>query len=91
MWFKLLVGADEAKLARLRKTAGDRMLSVALGHRIVDVEGVDARDRRAFIEDLSMRDAQHLLKVFQAADCGVETAFEVASLVTQKGRQIVLT
>ena len=77
VWFGLVTGADERRLDRVRKSAGDRALSALLACRVSEIEGVEPRDRREFIEDLSMGDADHLLSEFDRVDCGVETDIEV--------------
>ncbi len=77
VWFKLLTGGDEQKLPMLRKNAGDRLLSAMLAYRIVEIEGVDNRDKRQFLEDLSLRDADFLVDEFDRVDCGVDTTIEV--------------
>ena len=77
VWFRLLTGADERKLPQLRRSAGDRLLSAMLAFRVVEVEGVEPRDRRRFIEDLTMRDADFLVDEFDRVDCGVDTTIEI--------------
>ena len=77
LWFKLLTGVDERKLPQLRRQAGDRVLSAMLGLRILEIEGVEPREKRAFLEDLSMRDADFLVDEFDRVDCGVETGIEI--------------
>lgn len=77
VWFRLLTGADERKLPQLRRNAGERLLSAMLAFRVVEVEGVDARDKRRFIEDLTMRDADFLMDEFDRVDCGVDTTVEI--------------
>lgn len=77
VWFKLLTGADERKLPMLRKNAGDRLLSAMLAYRIVEIEGVESRDKRQFVEGLSLRDADFLVDEFDQVDCGVDTTIEV--------------
>ena len=77
VWFRLMTGADERKLPQLRRGAGDRLLSAMLAFRVVEVEGVEPRDRRQFIEDLTMRDADFLVDEFDRVDCGVDTAIEI--------------
>ena len=77
VWFKLLTGADERRLPQLKRQAGDRMLSAMLGLRIVEVEDLAPREKRAFLEDLSMRDANFLVDEFDRVDCGVDTAIEI--------------
>lgn len=75
--FRLLVGDDDKRLPHLRRQAADRLLSASLGFRILDIEGVEPKDKRRFVEDLSMRDAAFLAAEFERVDCGVETSFEV--------------
>ena len=77
VWFRLLTGADERKLPQLRRSAGDRLLSAMLAFRTVEIEGVEPREHRQFIEDLSMRDADFLVDEFDRVDCGVETSIEI--------------
>ena len=77
VWFKLFTGADERRLPALKKAAGDHFISAMLGMRLVEIQGVDAKDKRRFLEDLSMRDADALVDAFDRADCGVDTALEV--------------
>jgi len=77
VWFRLLTGADERKLPQLRRSAGDRLLSAMLAFRVVEVEGVEPRERRRFIEDLTMRDADFLVDEFDRVDCGVDTTIEI--------------
>jgi len=77
LWFKLLTGADERRLPGLRKNAQDRILSAMLAFRCVEIEGVEAKDKRRFIEDLSMQDADFLMGEFDRVDCGIETAIEI--------------
>jgi len=55
VWFRLLTGADERKLPQLKRGAGDRLLSAMLAFRVSEIEGVDARERRKVIEELTMR------------------------------------
>ena len=77
VWFRLLTGADERKLPHLRRNAGERLLSAMLAFRVVEIEGVEARDKRRFIEDLTMRDADFLVDEFDRVDCGVDTTIEI--------------
>lgn len=77
VWFKLLTGDDERKLPALQRAAPDRMLSSVLAYRVLEVEGVDPKDKRAFLEDLTLRDADFLVDEFDRVDCGVDTTIEV--------------
>jgi hypothetical protein len=77
VWFKLLTGDDERKLPALQRAAPDRLLSAVLAFRVLDIEGVDHKDKRAFVEDLTLRDADFLVDEFDRVDCGVDTTIEV--------------
>ena len=77
VWFRLLIGADERKLPQLRRSAGDQLLSAMLAFRVLEVEGVEPREKKRFIEELSLRDADFLVDEFDRVDCGVDTAIEV--------------
>lgn len=77
VWFKLLTGADERRLPKLRRQSPDRLLSTVLALRIHEVEGVRTQDNRRFFEDLSMREANALLRAFDEMDCGVETGITI--------------
>jgi hypothetical protein len=75
--FRLLLGEDEKRVSRLRRDAEDRLLSASLAYRIVEIGGVAPKDKRAFLEDMSLRDAAFLAAEFDRVDCGVETSFDV--------------
>ena len=77
VWFKLLTGDDERRLPSLQRAAPDRLLSSVLAYRVLEVEGVDLKDKRAFLEDLTLRDADFLVDEFDRVDCGVDTTIEV--------------
>jgi len=77
VWFKLLTGDDERKLPALQRAAPDRLLSSVLAYRVLEVEGVDPKDKRPFLEDLTLRDADFLVDEFDRVDCGVDTTIEV--------------
>jgi hypothetical protein len=48
-----------------------------LAFRVSEIEGVEARERRKVIEELTMRDADFLVDEFDRVDCGVDTAIEI--------------
>ncbi|MCG8420104.1 MAG: hypothetical protein MJE77_19415 [Proteobacteria bacterium] len=77
VWFQLLTGADERKLPKVRRHAGDRLLSALLAFQILEIEGVEPRGKRAFVEDLTLRDADFLVDEFDRVDCGVDTTIEI--------------
>ena len=75
--FRLMTGADERKLHRLRKANQEQVLSSLIAFRLVEAEGVESRHLRKWVEDLAMADARFLLDAFEDADCGVETSIEI--------------
>jgi len=75
--FRLLTGADERRMAALRRAAGERPITTLLGYRLETIDGVEPRDKQKFIEDLAMADVTYLLGEFDRVDCGVETEIEV--------------
>jgi hypothetical protein len=75
--FKLLTGEDERRLPQFQRAAPEKLLSSVLAYRVLDVDGVDARDKRRFLEDLTLRDADFLVDEFDRVDCGVDTTLEV--------------
>lgn len=77
VWFRLMTGADEVRAAVALKNGRDGMLLTALALRIVEIEGVAEKDKRAFLDDMEMADATALLDQFDEADGGVETNIEV--------------
>jgi hypothetical protein len=77
VWFRLLTGEDERKLPALRRRAGEQLLSAMLAFRVSEVAGVEPRDKKAFLEDLTLRDADFLVDEFDRVDCGVDTTIEV--------------
>lgn len=77
LWFRMLIGEDDAKLARLRQKNGELDLGDLLNFRIVEIEGVDSRDKRKFIDDLTLGDADFLVDEFYRTDCGLDTSIEI--------------
>ena len=77
LWFRMLIGEDEAQLAKVQRNRRDVDLLDVLNLRIVEIEGVDPKERKRFINDLSMGDADFLLDEFYRVDCGPETAIEI--------------
>lgn len=75
--FRLLTGADERRMAALRRAAGERPITTLLGYRLETIDGAEPRDKQKFIEDLAMADVTYLLGEFDRVDCGVETEIEV--------------
>lgn len=75
--FKLLKGSDERRLMGARQRMSDRMLMSLLSLRVQQIEGVAANELTAFLEDLSLQDANFLIAAFDRADCGVETAIDI--------------
>ena len=75
--FRLLTGDDERKLPALQRSAPDRLLSAVLAYRVLDIDGVEPKGKRQFLEDLTLRDADFLVDEFDRVDCGVDTTIEI--------------
>ena len=87
--FRLPVGADERLMAQLRRQSQDRVLSAMLAHQIIHIEGVET-SVRAYVEDLSMGDADFLLEEFDRLDFGVETAIDIECSECQCEQEVEL-
>ncbi len=83
LWFRLLVGNDERKLPQLRQANRDKVLSASLAHRVVEIEGVAEKDRRAFLEDLALGDVKALLAEVERVDGGIETTIDIQCAACQ--------
>lgn len=77
VWFRLAVGADEKRFARIRQASPDRLWSAMLAARVVEIEGIKDSQKRGFLEDLDLADAEFLRAELERVDCGVETSVEV--------------
>ncbi|MGE0327256.1 MAG: hypothetical protein AB7K71_18385 [Polyangiaceae bacterium] len=77
LWFRLMTGDDERKLPALQRSNPDRVLSSVLNYRVLEVEGVEPKQKRQFLEDLSLRDADFLVDEFDRVDCGIDTTIEI--------------
>lgn len=77
VWFKLLTGVDEARASKNLKNSRDGALLAALGMRILEIEGVAEKQKRAFLEDMDLDEMTSLLDRFDEADGGVETSIEI--------------
>jgi len=75
--FRLQTGHDQVKAAKMLREVGDDLMAAALHSRVVEVEGVESRGLKAWIDDLSLGEAQVLVDAFEGADGGVETSFDV--------------
>ena len=84
VWFRLMTGADEARAAAALKNGRDGALLTALALRIVEIEGVADKDKRAFLDEMEMADAAALLDEFEEVDGGVETTLEVECLAKHR-------
>ena len=73
--FRLAVGGDEKRFSKLRKGNPESLWSVSLLQRIVEIDGVS--NKRAFVDELSISDAEFLRQEFDVVDCGVDTTIEI--------------
>ena len=51
-------------VSALQRSAPDKLLSAVLAYRVLEIDGVDAKAKRQFLEDLTMRDADFLVDEF---------------------------
>lgn len=77
LWFRLLIGDEERKLPTIQRNNPERALSAGLAFRIVEIEGAETRDKRKFLDELEMPDADFLLSEFERVDCGIDTSIDV--------------
>jgi hypothetical protein len=77
VYFNLMTGADEERAAKLLKNSNGDPLFKALQFRIKGIEDVEDKNRRKFLEEMSMSDAVALLQMMDEVDCGVETNIQV--------------
>jgi hypothetical protein len=77
VWFRLAVGADESRMAKHRQAHQDALWSTMLALRVIEIEGVPESQKRRFLEDLDVADAEHLRVAIDEVDCGVETTMDV--------------
>lgn len=75
--FRLLTGDDARRLPALQRSAPDKLLSAVLAYRVLDIDGVEPKAKRQFLEELSMRDADFLVDEFDRVNCGVDTTIEI--------------
>lgn len=75
--FRLTTGADEELAAKVFRGAKEDLLFKALNFRILEIEDVEEKAKRRFIEDMSLSDATSLLQMMDEMDCGVETEIQV--------------
>lgn len=75
--YRLLTGEDERKLGRKRDASEGAALSAMLHARVLEIDGVEPSMRKAFLDELSFRDADYLMDAFDETDCGVDTTIEI--------------
>ena len=88
--FRMLLGEDEVKLARLRQRSTEIDLFDLIGFRVVEIEDVSPKDKRKFIDDLSVADADFMIDEFDRVDCGVNTAIDIECPVCGAMQEIEL-
>ncbi|TBR17479.1 MAG: hypothetical protein EPO57_09100 [Chitinophagaceae bacterium] len=79
-WFKLQDGAGEMAAANILRASQSQLIVAALSARILEIEGVDSKKpalKRAYLENMEMRELMRLLDIFDEADGGVSTDIDV--------------
>jgi hypothetical protein len=74
--FRLTTGDDERKGAKFLKGMQQRILDV-LNMRVIAVEGIESKDKRAWLADLDLGFHRDMLDAFDEHDGGVETEIEI--------------
>ena len=77
LFFRLLTGKDEKRFQQVRKYARGQNTAAMLAFKILEIEGVEEKEKRRFVNELSMGVARELLDEFDRHDCGVDTTIEV--------------
>ena len=75
--FRLPTGEDEVAAAKMKSQFRDRLITLALNLRIVEVEDVPKSEIRRFFDEMDLSDANALLDILDEPDCGVETEIEI--------------
>lgn len=77
VWFRLLLVEAQKKYRMLRREKQDELSTESMRMQIIEVEGVDRKNLRAFIDDMDSDDADDLRRQFDDAGCGVETTVKI--------------
>ncbi len=77
VWFKMLLGQDEAKLARRTRSTSNLDVIDIIKYRTLEVEGIEKHKLSRFLDDLDWDDVVHLWNTFQEVDCGLDTRFDI--------------
>lgn len=88
--FRLMTGADEERLAKVKEPEGSGPISSALKARIVEVPGLKASEIDGWLRGLPMREALALRRAFEAHDCGVETEIEIECPACEEAQRVEL-
>jgi hypothetical protein len=75
--FRMLLGEDEARLSKIRQRSSEVDLFDLIGFRVVEIENEDPKNKRKFIDELSVADADFMLDEFDRVDCGIDTAVDI--------------
>lgn len=75
-WFKLTTGADEARAEKAVKQRRDKVMSVAMATRLIEIDGVSDVQKLAWLDELELSDANELIARMDEADGGVNTDIE---------------
>lgn len=75
--FRLLTGDQNLKMQRLLREGRDQLVSAGMLMQILEIEGVDPKQKTGFVYDMDADVAAALRKSMDAAGCGVETEIEV--------------
>jgi len=75
--FKLLTADVQKAHTRIRAEKRDQLATESMLLQIIEVEGVEKKQLRSWIENLDSDQAQELREEFDRAGCGIETTIDV--------------
>ena len=77
VWFKTLLGEDEARLAQIRKRQKTLDILDLVRYQVLEIENVYRPKIAKYIEDMDWDDVVHLWNTIQATACGLDTRFDI--------------
>jgi hypothetical protein len=88
--FRMLLGEDDVRLSKLRRSATEVDLFDLVGFRVVEVENTVLTNKRRFIDELSVVDADFMIDEFDRVDSGIDMAIEIECPVCDAVQEIQL-
>lgn len=77
LWFKLQEASIQKKYLKIKTEQRDTLMSAILQVQILEVEGVEKKRMKDWVEDLDADVASDIRQAFDDAGCGIETEIEI--------------